>query len=74
MQFKLQSSFSLTLPEQHGAHRTVVRMRPHRVALLHIVTCIPIARQRLGKHILATNKHATIGYPLLGNETVKTPP
>jgi hypothetical protein len=35
------------------------------------VTCISIARQRLGKHIPITNVHATIeGYKLLGNGAV----
>jgi hypothetical protein len=36
---------------------------------MNIVTCTPIARQRIAKHISATNVNATIeGYPLLGNE------
>jgi hypothetical protein len=40
---------------------------------IHIVMCIAIARQRHGKHIPATNMHATIrGYPLLGNGAVNT--
>jgi hypothetical protein len=40
---------------------------------IHNITCLPIARQRLGKHISATNAHATIeGYPLLSNESVNT--
>jgi hypothetical protein len=39
-----------------------------------IVTCIPIARQRNGKHIPAKRMHATEGRPLLGNGLVKTPP
>jgi hypothetical protein len=38
-----------------------------------IVTCIPIARQRLGKHIPAKRTHATEGRPLLGNGPVNTP-
>jgi hypothetical protein len=38
----------------------------------NIVTCIPIARQRLGKHIPATNVHSKIGCPLLGNGVVNT--
>jgi hypothetical protein len=37
-----------------------------------IVMCIAIARQRLGKHITATNVQATIEYPLLGNGTENT--
>jgi hypothetical protein len=36
----------------------------------YIVTCIPIARQRVGKHILATNEHATIGRLLLSYSAV----
>jgi hypothetical protein len=39
-----------------------------------IVTCVPITRQRLGKHIPATNAHVTIGHPLLCNGPVITPP
>jgi hypothetical protein len=34
------------------------------------VTCIPIAKQRLGKHIPAKRTHATEGHPLLGNRPV----
>jgi hypothetical protein len=37
------------------------------------VTCMPIARQRLGKHIPATHEN-TIGHLLLGNGQVNTPP
>jgi hypothetical protein len=33
--------------------------------------CIPIARQRLGKHIPAKRTHATGGRPLLGNGPAK---
>jgi hypothetical protein len=40
----------------------------------YIVTCIPTARQRLGKHIAAKRTHATEGRPMLGNEPVNTPP
>jgi hypothetical protein len=37
-----------------------------------IVMCIPIARQQVGKHIPATQAHATIeGHLLLGNKTSK---
>jgi hypothetical protein len=39
---------------------------------LTIVACIPIARQRVGKHIPATHLPATIGRPLLGNGQVNT--
>jgi hypothetical protein len=39
-----------------------------------IVTCIPIARQRLGKHIQAAHEQAAIGHPLIGNGPVNTPP
>jgi hypothetical protein len=35
------------------------------------VTCIPIARQRVGKYISATHARATIGRLLLGNGAVK---
>jgi hypothetical protein len=36
-----------------------------------IVTCTPIARQRVGKHISAALAYATVeGYPLLGNGPV----
>jgi hypothetical protein len=38
--------------------------------LKDIVTCIPIARQRVGKHFPTT--HATIGRLLLGNGAVNT--
>jgi hypothetical protein len=34
------------------------------------VTCIPIARQQVGKHIPATHEQATIGRLLLGNGAV----
>jgi hypothetical protein len=38
---------------------------------LHTVMCIPIATQRLGKHIPAIHVQATIeGHPLLGNRAV----
>jgi hypothetical protein len=38
---------------------------------MNIVTCIPIARQRVDKHIPATCVHATEeGLPLLGNGAV----
>jgi hypothetical protein len=37
------------------------------------VTCIPFARQRLGKHIPAKGTHATIRRPLLGNGQVNAP-
>jgi hypothetical protein len=37
---------------------------------LDIVIWIPIARQRVCKHILATHYHATIGRLLLGNRAV----
>jgi hypothetical protein len=37
-----------------------------------IVRCIPIARQRVAKHIPATHAHATIGRLLLGNGAVNT--
>jgi hypothetical protein len=36
----------------------------------NIVTCIPIARRRLGKYIPAKRTRATEGRPLLGNEQV----
>jgi hypothetical protein len=36
------------------------------------VTCIPIARQRLYKHVPAKQMHATEGHPLLGNGPVNT--
>jgi hypothetical protein len=38
-----------------------------KISMKYTVTCIPIARQRLCKHILVTHAHATIGHPLLGN-------
>jgi hypothetical protein len=34
------------------------------------VTYIPIARQRVGKHIPTTHKHTTIGRNLVGNGAV----
>jgi hypothetical protein len=43
--------------------------------LYYIVTCIPVFRQRVGKHIPATYAHATKeGHPLLGNDSVNTFP
>jgi hypothetical protein len=45
-----------------------------RVYNLNTVMCIPIARQRLGKHIHAKRTPATEGRPLLGNVQVNTPP
>jgi hypothetical protein len=51
-------------------------LRPMSLRLISnnftIVTCILIARQRVGKHIPATLVHATIGHPLLGKEAVNT--
>jgi hypothetical protein len=41
---------------------------------IYIVTCIPIARQRVGKHIPATHANAIIGRLLLGNGPVNTHP
>jgi hypothetical protein len=38
------------------------------------VTYVPIARQRLGKHIPAKHMYATEGCPLLGNGPVNMPP
>jgi hypothetical protein len=41
-----------------------------RITNVHIVTCtcIPIAKQRVGKHIPTTHEHVTIeGHPLLDN-------
>jgi hypothetical protein len=40
----------------------------------HIVTCISIARQRLGKHIPVKRTRATDVRPLLDNDTVNKPP
>jgi hypothetical protein len=39
----------------------------------YIVMYIPIARQRVGKHIAETQANATIGHPLLGNGPVTHP-
>jgi hypothetical protein len=44
--------------------------RPKRRWEHNIVTCITIARQRVGKHIPAKHAHATIGRLLLGNGAV----
>jgi hypothetical protein len=41
---------------------------------VHVVTCTPIARQRLGKHIPAKRTRSTEGRPLLGNGEVGEPP
>jgi hypothetical protein len=40
----------------------------------NIVTYIPIARQRLGKHIPAKCAHATEGRPLLDNGPINMTP
>jgi hypothetical protein len=40
----------------------------------HIVTYIPVARQRLGRRIPATHVDATIGSPLIGNGPLNTFP
>jgi hypothetical protein len=40
--------------------------------LYSTVTCIRIARKRVGRHIPATHMNATIGHPLLGNGPVNT--
>jgi hypothetical protein len=42
--------------------------------LVYNVTCTPIARQRLGKHIPAKRKSATEGRPLLGNRPLNMSP
>jgi hypothetical protein len=39
-------------------------------ASVHIVTCRPVAGQRLGKHVPAEAYRETVGRPLLGNGTV----
>jgi hypothetical protein len=41
-------------------------------SVFYVVRAIPIARQRVAKHIPAINEYATIGYLLLGNEDVNT--
>jgi hypothetical protein len=41
---------------------------------IYIMTCIPIASQRLGKHIPAKRMRATEEYPLLSNGPLDTPP
>jgi hypothetical protein len=41
---------------------------------IYNMTFIPIARQRLGKHISAKRKHATEWRPLLGNGRLNTYP
>jgi hypothetical protein len=38
----------------------------------NIITCIPIARQLLGKRISAARMHVTIGSPLLDNGPLNT--
>jgi hypothetical protein len=43
------------------------------VKFIHIVTFIPIAKQRAGKHILAIQEHENIeGHQLLGNGPLST--
>jgi hypothetical protein len=42
------------------------------VVVYYIVICIPITRQRLGKHIPAKRTHATIGRQLIVNGPVNT--
>jgi hypothetical protein len=42
--------------------------------LIGIVTCIPIAKQRLGRYIPAKSTRATEGRSLLSNGPVDTPP
>jgi hypothetical protein len=54
----------------HFPHR---HKHPPTVAK-HTVTCIPVARQWLGKWIPATHVHATIECPLLCNGSVNTFP
>jgi hypothetical protein len=44
-----------------------------KVLGLYIVTCIPIARQRLGKHISSKRTRATEGHPLIGTGPVNMP-
>jgi hypothetical protein len=39
---------------------------------VYILTCIPIAGQRVGKNIPATHAHSTIGRLLLGNGALHT--
>jgi hypothetical protein len=45
-------------------------MEKYGGVVMYIVTCIPIARQRLGKHISAKRMSATEGCSLLGNGPV----
>jgi hypothetical protein len=49
---------------EYEGTRAHVRTRP-----TDIVTCVPIAKQRVVKHIPATHAHATIRRLLLGNES-----
>jgi hypothetical protein len=46
--------------------------RPIRTWEDNIVTCIPIARQRVGRHIPAIHVHTRIGCLLLGKGAVNT--
>jgi hypothetical protein len=49
------------------------RWNTHRQLVVDdTVMCIPIARQRLSKHIPTTHAHTTIGHLLLGNGVVNT--
>jgi hypothetical protein len=54
-----------------------VGLRVRRPGSIHykenIVTCISIAKQRLGKHIPAKRTRSKEGCPLLGNGPVNTP-
>jgi hypothetical protein len=42
--------------------------RFERTCFLHIVTCIPIARERLGKNIPAKRTRTAEGHPLFGTD------
>jgi hypothetical protein len=45
----------------------------NRSGVHDIVTCIPIARQRVAKHTPATHVHAVVEPQLVGNGAVNMP-
>jgi hypothetical protein len=54
-------------------HHKVEQLYVNVIFLIYIVTCTPIARQRVDKHIPATKAHATIEeHQLLNSESVST--
>jgi hypothetical protein len=70
-----QNSFTLTLLSTNRVFKPwTSRVLTSHVMYIYTVTCIPIARQQLGKHVPTKRMRVRDGHPMLGNESVNMPP